>query len=246
MTHLTRRQALAALAATAAASADRAAPAEAAVQTGRPAPAFSVTDTKGRPARAGRLSRQDRDPGVDQPRVPLHGEALRHRQHAGPAGGGHRLRRGLAHRRLLPPGAAGLRRGRGGRPADGQPQRQARPAVAARPQGPARPALRRQDHAAHVHHRRRGRAGLHGRHRRPAQPPATPASRAPATTCARRWTRWPPGGRLPWPPRGLTAARSSIERLRCSGDLERQSRRRSQAFAHPAGLRLRPRLPRKI
>jgi hypothetical protein len=47
MTHLTRRQTLVALAATAAASAAARTPAEAAVQTGRPAPAFSVADTRG-------------------------------------------------------------------------------------------------------------------------------------------------------------------------------------------------------
>ncbi len=47
MTHLTRRQALVALAATAAASAAARTPAEAAVQTGRAAPDFSVSDTKG-------------------------------------------------------------------------------------------------------------------------------------------------------------------------------------------------------
>ena len=46
MTHLTRREALGALAATAAATAV-ARPAAAAVQTGSPAPAFSVTDTGG-------------------------------------------------------------------------------------------------------------------------------------------------------------------------------------------------------
>ena len=46
MIHLTRREALGALAATAAATA-LARPAEAAVQTGRPAPAFSVADTAG-------------------------------------------------------------------------------------------------------------------------------------------------------------------------------------------------------
>jgi hypothetical protein len=46
MTHLTRREALGALAATAAVTAV-ARPAEAAVQTGRSAPAFSVTDTGG-------------------------------------------------------------------------------------------------------------------------------------------------------------------------------------------------------
>jgi hypothetical protein len=46
MIHLTRRQPLVALAAAAASAAART-PAEAAAQTGRPAPAFSVTDTKG-------------------------------------------------------------------------------------------------------------------------------------------------------------------------------------------------------
>jgi hypothetical protein len=46
MTHLTRREALAALAAAAAAAAATA-PAEAAVQTGRPAPDFTATDSKG-------------------------------------------------------------------------------------------------------------------------------------------------------------------------------------------------------
>ena len=46
MIHLTRREALGALAATAAATA-AALPAEAAAQTGEPAPAFSVTDTRG-------------------------------------------------------------------------------------------------------------------------------------------------------------------------------------------------------
>jgi hypothetical protein len=46
MIHLTRRQTLVALAAAAASAAART-PAEAAAQTGRPAPAFSVTDTKG-------------------------------------------------------------------------------------------------------------------------------------------------------------------------------------------------------
>jgi len=47
MTHLTRRQTLVALAATAAAAAAVRTPAEAAAQTGRAAPEFSVTDTKG-------------------------------------------------------------------------------------------------------------------------------------------------------------------------------------------------------
>jgi peroxiredoxin len=47
MTHLTRRRTLAALAATAAAPAVARTPAESAVQTGRAAPDFSVTDTKG-------------------------------------------------------------------------------------------------------------------------------------------------------------------------------------------------------
>jgi peroxiredoxin len=47
MTHPTRRQTLIAFAATAAASVAARTPAEAAVQTGRAAPDFSVTDTKG-------------------------------------------------------------------------------------------------------------------------------------------------------------------------------------------------------
>jgi peroxiredoxin len=47
MTDLTRRETLAALAATAAASVAASAPAEAAVQTGRPAPDFTATDSRG-------------------------------------------------------------------------------------------------------------------------------------------------------------------------------------------------------